>query len=44
MGGKKQWQWTGNNIGAEGAEKIGESLMKNTTLTKLDLGGDNINK
>ncbi len=29
-----------NNIGYEGAKKISESLMKNTTLTKLDLRGD----
>ena len=28
---------TGNNIGAEGAIKICESLMKNTTLTELNL-------
>ena len=33
-------KWTDNNIGAEGAMKISESLMTNTTLTKLDLGGD----
>ena len=30
-------KWTGNNIGDSGAIKIGESLMKNTTLTELDL-------
>ena len=29
---------TGNNIGAEGAIKISESLIKNTTLTALNLG------
>ena len=29
---------TGNNIGDSGAIKISESLMKNTTLTTLDLG------
>ena len=29
----------GNEIGAEGASKISESLMVNTTLTTLDLGG-----
>ena len=41
----KQWKWTDNNIGAEGAAKISESLMTNTTLTKLDLSGnDNITK
>ena len=28
---------TGNNIEAEGAVKISESLMINTTLTKLNL-------
>ena len=32
-------KWTGNQIGAEGAIKIGESLMKNTTLTTLNLRG-----
>ena len=31
-------KWTGNNIGAEGAIKISESLMVNTTLTELNLG------
>ena len=31
-------KWTNNQIGAEGAIKIGESLMRNTTLTKLYLG------
>ena len=36
----KQWKWTGNNIGAEGAAKISESLMTNTTLTELDLNRD----
>ena len=33
-------KWTGNNIGDEGAAKISESLMTNTTLTILDLRGD----
>ncbi len=33
-------KWTGNEIGAEGASKISESLKVNTTLTKLDLNGD----
>ena len=32
-------KWTGNGIGDEGVIKISESLMKNTTLTALDLGG-----
>ena len=36
----KQWKWTVNNIGTEGAAKISESLMTNTTLTELHLGGD----
>ena len=31
-------KWTDNEIGDSGAIKIGESLMKNTTLTTLDLG------
>ena len=30
-------KWTGNNIGSEGANKISESLMINTTLTQLNL-------
>ena len=33
-------KWTGNNIGDSGAMKICEALMTNTTLTELDLGGD----
>ena len=33
-------KWTGNNIGDEGAMKISESLMINTTLTELDLSCD----
>ena len=36
----KQWKWTANNIGAEGAAKISESLMTNTTLTTLSLSRD----
>ena len=32
-------KWTDNRIGDSGAIKIGESLMKNTTLTELDLRG-----
>ena len=40
--GNKEWDesWTDINIGAEGAAKISESLMTNTTLTILDLGSD----
>ena len=34
---KRNEKWTGNNIGYEGKKKISESLMTNTTLTKLDL-------
>ena len=33
----KQWKWTGNNIGNEGAAKISESLMTITSLTDLNL-------
>ena len=33
-------QWTGNNIGAEGAIAISESLKTNTTLTELNLWCD----
>ena len=38
--------WTDNDIGAEGATKISESLTINTTLTTLylDGGDDNIIK
>ena len=42
---KEMKKWTDNNIGAEGAAKISELLMTNTTLTELDLScDDNINK
>ena len=34
--------WTDNNIGVEGAIMISESLKINTTLTELNLGGDEI--
>ena len=42
----KEWDesWTANNIGDEGAAKISESLMTNTTLTELILYDDNIIK
>ena len=33
-------KWTANNIGAEGAMKLSESLMTNTTLTELNLSCD----
>ena len=33
-------KWTDNNIGAEGAKMISESLKTNTTLTELNLRGD----
>ena len=36
----KRMKWTDNNIGDEGAVKISESLKTNTTLTSLDLRGD----
>ena len=43
---KKKWrvnkQWTANKIGNEGASNISESLKINTTLTKLNLNGDEI--
>ena len=32
--------WTDNNIGAEGARTISESLKTNTALTRLWLNGD----
>ena len=34
------WIWTDNYIGDEGAKMISEILKTNTTLTKLDLCGD----
>ena len=33
-------KWTGNKIGDSGASKISGSLKVNTTLTELDLFGD----
>ena len=33
-------KWTDNEIGAEGANKISESLKVNTSLTVLILGSD----
>ena len=33
-------EWIGNGIGDEGAKRISESLKINTSLTKLDLIGD----
>jgi len=41
---KKMNEWTGNNIGDEGAIKISEALMINTTLTTLNLSSDDKNK
>ena len=35
--------WTGNDIGAEGARMISEALKSNSTLTELDLRGDEKN-
>ena len=35
-----KWKWTEDNIGDEGATKISESLMNNTTLTILNLNSD----
>ena len=36
----KNKTWTGNNIGAEEAKMISEALKDNSTLTTLDLSGD----
>ena len=33
-------EWTGNDIGVEGASKISESLKVNSTLTELYLNSD----
>ncbi len=42
---KMKWnKWTGNIIGEEGAIKISETLKVNTTLTVLDLRGDDKEK
>ena len=35
-----KWTWTDNNIGAEGARMISEALKTNSTLTELNLRGD----
>ena len=40
---KKKW-WTANQIGAEGASSISESLKINTTLTTLNLSSDEMKK
>ena len=41
---EKKWkemkEWIGNEIGNEGAQAISETLKINTSLTKLNLGGD----
>jgi len=41
---KRKWKWknkwTDNEIEDSGASKISESLMVNTALTELRLGGD----
>ena len=39
---KSNKTWTANQIGAEGASAISESLKINTTLTELNLGSDEI--
>ena len=36
----KSEKWTANNIGDSGARMISEVLKRNSTLTILDLGGD----
>ena len=33
-------KWTANRIGDSGANRISEALKVNTTLTKLNLDGD----
>ena len=37
---KTKMLWTGSYVRVEGAQKINESLMKNTALTALYLSGD----
>ena len=37
---KRNEKWIDNDIGDEGAKAISESLKINTSLTYLDLGGD----
>ena len=39
---KSNKKWTANKIGDKGASAISESLKINTTLTKLNLGCDEI--
>ena len=35
-------EWIGNDIGAEGARMISEALKCNSSLTRLNLRGDEI--
>ena len=37
---REKGRWIDNEIGDEGAKSISESLKINTSLTTLDLGGD----
>ena len=37
---RNKWTRTGNDIGDEGAGMISEALKINSTLTELNLGGD----
>ena len=38
---KDKWRdWTGNQIGVEGARALSDALKTNTTLTVLGLGGE----
>ena len=38
--GNDKWTWAGNGIGVEGARMISEALKINSTLTELNLSGD----
>ena len=40
----KENEWIGNNIGVEGARLLSESLKSNSTLTRLNLFGDEISE
>ena len=37
---KRNDKWIDNQIGSEGTKRISESLKINTSLTELNLGGD----
>ncbi len=38
----KKVRWTANKIGVEGAKIMSEGLKSNSSLTKLNLSGENV--